>query len=102
MNLDQAVPNRYNGQRSADVSDRCWYTDGQNSACSLSETQMSTITKQTVVPLWHYHCPECGFSDREFGDLAVTDAIYCEVCLEDKHHVRLKRWQADEQLTNKE
>jgi hypothetical protein len=63
---------------------------------------MSTTTKQTVVSLWHYHCPECGFSDKEIGHLAVTDAVYCEVGLEDKRQVRLKRWQAAEDLAHKE
>ncbi len=62
---------------------------------------MSTTTKQTLVPLWHYHCPECGFGDKEIGHLAVTDALYCEVCLEDKQHVRLKRWQAAEDPARK-
>ncbi len=55
---------------------------------------MSTTTKQTIVPLWRYHCPDCGFSDGETGHFAVTDAVYCEVCLEDKQCVRLKRWRA--------
>jgi predicted nucleic acid-binding Zn ribbon protein len=54
-------------------------------------------TTQTNIPLWHYHCTECGFSDAEIGSLAATHAIYCEVCLEeDEKHVRLKRWQADD------
>ena len=56
---------------------------------------MATFTKQTAVPLWHYHCPECGFSDGELGSLAPTEALYCEVCLEDKQHSRLKRWPAE-------
>ncbi len=63
---------------------------------------MSTTTKQTVVPLWHYHCPECGFGDKEVGHLAVTDALYCEVCLEDQQRVQLKRWQAADDLVHKE
>ncbi len=52
-------------------------------------------TRQTAVPLWHYQCPECGFGDGDTGYHAATDAIYCEICLEDARHVRLKRWQAD-------
>lgn len=48
----------------------------------LERGPMSTTTKQTVVPLCHDHCPECGVSDKEIGHLAVTDAVYCEVCLE--------------------
>lgn len=63
---------------------------------------MSTTTKQTVVPLWHYLCPECSFGDKESGHLAVTDALYCEVCLEDKRRVRLKRWHAAEDVAHKE
>ena len=54
------------------------------------------------MPLWHYHCPECGFGDKEIGHLAVTDALYCEVCLEDKQHVRLKRWHTAEDVPLKE
>ncbi len=56
---------------------------------------MSTTTKQTVVPLWHYQCPECGISDQDTGYHGQTHMIYCEVCLEDDQHVRLKRWQVD-------
>ena len=52
-------------------------------------------TRQTAVPLWHYQCPECGFGDEETGFHAVTEAIYCEVCLEDARSVRLKRWPAE-------
>ena len=59
---------------------------------------MPSTTTQKNVPLWHYHCTECGFSDAEIGSLAATHAIYCEVCLEDdRGHVRLKRWQADDE-----
>ena len=57
---------------------------------------MSTVTKQTVLPLWHYQCPECGISDVDVGLHATTNAIYCEVCLEDQRYVRLKRWQVEE------
>ena len=57
---------------------------------------LKTITKQTLVPLWHYQCPECGIGDGETGYRNVHDAIYCEVCLEDQRHVRLKRWQAED------
>ena len=53
---------------------------------------MSTTTAQTVVPLWRYHCNECGFGDAELGHQAPDHAIYCEVCLEDEGYVRLRRW----------
>lgn len=53
---------------------------------------MDTITRQTSVPLWRYHCPECGMGDREVGHLGADHAIYCEVCLEDRKPVRLRRW----------
>lgn len=56
---------------------------------------MSTTTKQTNVALWHYNCPECGIGDGETGYHAATHAIYCEVCLEDGQHVRLRRWPVD-------
>ena len=57
---------------------------------------MSTTTKQTNVPLWHYNCPECGIGDGETGYHAQTHVIYCEVCLEDGRHVKLRRWQVEE------
>ena len=53
---------------------------------------MSTTTKQTNVPLWHYQCPDCGIGDQDTGYHAPTDVIYCEVCLEDARPVRLRRW----------
>lgn len=49
-------------------------------------------TKQTSVPLWRYHCPQCGMGDNESGHLAADHAIYCEVCVEDGSYVRLARW----------
>ena len=54
-------------------------------------------TKQVLVPLWHYFCPECGIGDEEVGHLGHTHAIYCEVCLEDERHIRLKRWPNDDE-----
>ncbi len=56
---------------------------------------MDTYTKQTAVPLWHYQCPECGIGDQEAGHLHPVDALYCEVCLEDRRQVRLKRWTSE-------
>ena len=52
-------------------------------------------TLQTAVPLWRYHCPECGVGDAEVGELAADHAIYCEVCLEETRYVRLARWTDD-------
>ena len=46
----------------------------------------------TVVARWYFHCPECGFGDGEFGHHATADMIWCEICLEEKRHVRLRRW----------
>ncbi len=57
---------------------------------------MAMVTKNSVVTLWHYSCPECGTGDREAGHHAPTDVIYCEVCLEDRQYVRLKRWPVEE------
>ena len=57
---------------------------------------MKMTIKQTNIPLWHYTCPECGFGNQELGYHAATHMIYCEVCLEDSRHVKLKRWQADQ------
>lgn len=53
------------------------------------------VTKQTVIPLWRYRCPECNVSDSETGHTAVDHAIYCEVCLEEGSYVRLARWPED-------
>jgi hypothetical protein len=54
---------------------------------------MSQFEKKGVVAFWHFECPECGFSDAEFGGPALAgDSIHCEVCLEDEHLVRLNRW----------
>ena len=52
-------------------------------------------TKQTVVHLWHYHCPDCGVGDQETGHLYPKDVLYCEVCLEEDRPVRLRRWPQD-------
>jgi hypothetical protein len=49
-----------------------------------------------VVSLWHYHRPECDFGDGEIGHHAALDLIWCEVCLEEKRYVRLKRWPVEE------
>ena len=57
---------------------------------------MATYTKQTSVPLWHYQCPECGVGDEEAGHLHPTEALYCEICLEDQRPVRLRRWPAED------
>ena len=56
---------------------------------------MPTATKPTEDGLWHYHCPECGMGDGETGYHIPMHVIYCEVCLEDGQHVRLRRWPID-------
>ena len=56
---------------------------------------MSFTVKQTDIPLWHYSCPDCGLGSAETGYHAQEHMIYCEICLEDARHVKLKRWQAD-------
>ena len=53
------------------------------------------ITKQTDIPLWHYVCPQCGLGNAETGYHATAHMTYCEVCLEDDQHVKLKRWPVD-------
>ena len=38
-------------------------------------------------------CPECGFGDRELGEMAETQ-IYCVVCLEEQGRtVRVRCWE---------
>ena len=49
----------------------------------------------TIVTHWYFHCPECGFGDEEVGQHAASDMIWCEICLEEKRHVRLRRWPAE-------
>jgi hypothetical protein len=42
---------------------------------------------------WHFQCPECGFGDRELGQLLGDGELYCLVCLEETgRQVRLQRW----------
>lgn len=51
-------------------------------------------------PHWHFQCPECGVGDAEFGHYATVEMVWCEVCLEQRVHVRLRRWPvADSGLT---
>ena len=56
---------------------------------------MPTTTKPTDDGLWHYHCPECGMGDGETGYHVPMHVIYCELCMEDGRHVRLRRWPVD-------
>jgi hypothetical protein len=43
---------------------------------------------------WQFHCPECGFGDREHGRLLTAHEIHCVVCCEeDGRLVRLHRWE---------
>ena len=54
---------------------------------------VTTTTRQVSVPLWRYHCRDCGVGDADTQHLAADHAIYCEVCLEDEgRYVRLVRW----------
>jgi hypothetical protein len=58
---------------------------------------MRLVTRQTVVSLWHYHCPQCGVGSAETAEFAVADMIYCEVCIEDGQPGRLRRWPVEEE-----
>ena len=58
---------------------------------------MHMVTRQTVVPLWHYYCPQCNLGSADTGEFAVADMIYCEVCIEDGQPSRLKRWPVEEE-----
>jgi hypothetical protein len=57
---------------------------------------MSVSTKRIVIEFWHFQCPECGLGDDETGHHAPAHMIWCEVCLEENCHVRLRRWPVDE------
>jgi hypothetical protein len=47
--------------------------------------------------VWHFHCPECGLGDREFGYLLADDEIHCLICAEeDGREVVLRRWLSEE------
>ena len=60
---------------------------------------MPTTAKRAVITLWHYQCPECGFSDAEFGHHLDAHTIFCEVCIEEQIRVRLKKWPVDDSGT---
>jgi hypothetical protein len=60
-----------------------------------AEVFIMLIKKTALATLWHFECPECGFTDAEIGHPARADTIHCEVCLQDGARVRLKRWPAD-------
>lgn len=46
----------------------------------------------------HFVCPECGISDREFGELAHVDDAHCFVChMDDGRIVRLRQWAAQDE-----
>ena len=46
---------------------------------------------------WLFHCPECGFGERELGRNGGDHDLYCEVCLEETGvRVRLLRWYAEQ------
>jgi hypothetical protein len=55
-------------------------------------------TRSKVVTQWYFHCPECGFGDGELGHNAPDEMIWCEICSEERRHVRLKRWPVDEAI----
>ena len=57
---------------------------------------MRLVTRHTIVPLWHYQCPQCGIGSAELGEYAVADTIYCEVCIEDERPARLRRWPVED------
>ena len=57
---------------------------------------MPTATGRAYITFWHFHCPECGIGDREAGYHASYEALWCDVCMEEGRHVRLKRWPVEE------
>jgi transcription elongation factor Elf1 len=56
---------------------------------------MSTLKRLALISLWHFECPQCGFTDAEVGQPADANTIHCEICREDGQTVRLKRWPVD-------
>jgi hypothetical protein len=58
---------------------------------------MSSTTP--IIRHWYFHCPECGFGDDEVGNHTTTDMIWCEICLEEKRYVRLRRWPVEDEPT---
>ena len=57
---------------------------------------MPTTTNQTDVTACGITIvPECGMGDGETGYHVPMHVIYCEVCMEDGQHVRLRRWPVD-------
>ncbi|MGD0431904.1 MAG: hypothetical protein ABSA58_12520 [Acetobacteraceae bacterium] len=59
---------------------------------------MPTI-KKSALTLWHFECPNCGFTDAEVGQPADAHTIHCEICMEEGRQVRLKRWPVEAPAT---
>jgi len=54
---------------------------------------MTTASRPSVERAWKFQCPECEFTDEEFGHLAADEEVYCEVCMAESHrYIRLRRW----------
>jgi transcription elongation factor Elf1 len=59
---------------------------------------MPTI-KKSALTLWHFECPNCGFTDAEVGQPADAHTIHCEICMEEGRQIRLKRWPVEAPAT---
>ena len=47
--------------------------------------------------MFRFHCPECGFGDREAGHLTAKVEVYCVICLEEEGRlIRLHRWEEED------
>ena len=47
--------------------------------------------------MFRFHCPECGFGDREVGHLTAKVEVYCVICLEEEGRlIRLHRWEEED------
>jgi hypothetical protein len=45
-----------------------------------------------------FQCSECGFGNREVGDLMDEDEIYCVVCLQEQGRlIRIRCWEEPDQ-----
>ena len=52
---------------------------------------MLMAAKSDVASLFHFVCPECGFTDAELAPTEIYQD-HCEICLQEGRSVRLKCW----------
>jgi hypothetical protein len=70
--------------------------DSDAPGCLRSEVFiMSVARKSNVASLFHFKCPDCGFTDAELGPAQIYQD-HCEICMQEGRSVRLKCWPVEE------